>query len=185
MASALGTKRTSDRSMEKCEGCRSKRVKVSLNQASLLKHKAVRFLANIKFYLTHAQCLPTIRDWSKGEKCYPCENKDEDCGPNTRARKPSRKAARPTDRVLAPSPPPAPVPAPLPSVPDDSSLHEMSVSNDCQLSVGISSSFESKSSQTSTPKTPEQASSTRKALGRSEGSDPIVSRYVPVQCNGD
>jgi len=148
----------------------------------------VRFLANIKSCLTVPQCLPTTRDWSKGERCYPCENKDEDCGPNTRARKPRRKAApniRPTDRVLAPSPPPAPVPAPLPSVPNNSSLHEMAVSNDGQLSVGMSSSFESKSSQTSSPKTPEQASSTRKALVRSEEDDPIVSRYVPLQCNGD
>ena len=144
----------------------------------------MRFLANIKVLSDRAQCLPTTRDWSKGERCYPCENKDEECGPNTRARKRPRKAApniRPTDRVLAPSPPPAPIPAPLPSVPDDSSLPEMSVSNDCQLSVSISSSFESKSSQTSTPKLPEQASSTRKAQVRSEENDPIVSRYVPCK----
>jgi hypothetical protein len=188
MPSSLGTKRTSDRSMEKCEGCRSKRVKVSPNQASLPKAQAVHFLANIKFLSDHAQCLPTTRDWSKGERCYPCENKDEDCGPNTRARKPRRKAApniRPADRLLAPSPPPAPVPALLPSVPDHSSPHEMSVANDCQLSMGVSSSFESKSSQALTPQTPEQASSIRKALVRSEENDPIVARYVPVQCNGD
>jgi ankyrin repeat protein len=55
----------------------------------------------------------------------------------------------------------------------------MSVPNDCQPSVGISGSFESKSSQTLTPKIPEQA------LVRSKENDPIVSRYVPVQCNGD
>lgn len=49
MASALGTKRASDRSMEKCEGCRSKRVKVSPNQASLLKHELCVFW---RIYLT-------------------------------------------------------------------------------------------------------------------------------------
>ena len=61
----------------------------------------------------------------------------------------------------------------------------MSVSNDSQLSASISSPFESKSSQTLTPQTPEQASSTRKALVHSEENDPIVSRYVPIRCSGD
>jgi ankyrin repeat protein len=61
----------------------------------------------------------------------------------------------------------------------------MPVSNDSQLSASISTSFESKSSQTLIPQTPEPASSTRKAPVRSEENDPIVSRYVPIQCSGE
>jgi hypothetical protein len=52
MASALGTKRPSDRSMEKCEGCRSKRVKVSPIKQACPQAQPGRFPVDIKFYLT-------------------------------------------------------------------------------------------------------------------------------------
>jgi hypothetical protein len=41
------------------------------------------------------QCLPTGRDWSKGEKCRACERKNDKCGPNIRANRPSRPQNHP------------------------------------------------------------------------------------------
>jgi hypothetical protein len=54
------------------------------------------------------QCVPTGRDWSKGEKCNACERKKDKCGPNVRANRPSRpinhtQVAAPAEQPLSPS----------------------------------------------------------------------------------
>src|SRR3954447_4423100 len=54
------------------------------------------------------QCLPTGRDWSKSEKCNACERKNNECGPNVRANRPSRpvnhtQLAAPSKQPLSPS----------------------------------------------------------------------------------
>jgi hypothetical protein len=54
------------------------------------------------------QCLPKGRDWSKGEKCGACDRKNDECGPNVRANRPSHhptypQVTPPAEQLLGPS----------------------------------------------------------------------------------
>jgi hypothetical protein len=55
--------------------------------------------------LTVVKCLPTGRDWSKGEKCNACERKKDQCGPNVRANRPLRPINHPQVAAPAEQPP--------------------------------------------------------------------------------
>lgn len=71
--------------------------------------KSIECLSNFWApYLICYQCLPRERDWSKGQKCSACERKNDNCGPNIRANRPSRppnraQASPPAEQPLSQS----------------------------------------------------------------------------------
>lgn len=137
-----------------------------------------------KVWSDPAQCLPTSRDWTKGERCYRCETRGQACGPNRRAPKAPRKAVpsvRPTDRVLAPSPSPGSLPFAPPPALDDSPLHTIPALSNCPTHVHVPSSIMSDSSPNLLPAVPEQAAPPREALAGSQKNDTITSRYVHLK----
>lgn len=165
--------------MEKCDGCRTKRIKVSLVKRASRSPKLCPSRALAQTRSDRAQCIPTTRVWERGEKCVPCKTRGQPCGPNRRAPKSPRKAApnlRPTDRVLAPSPPPGSLAfAPPPTFEDPASCPMPAVSI-CQAHERVLSPVASDTGQMLLPTLPGQAGASREAVGGSEQNDRITSR---------
>lgn len=107
---AAGKKRAcpSEREMEKCDPCRRKRIKVSCDRGTTVPQIYGMFFIFFGIGPDGCQCLPTGRDWSKGERCNACERKNDQCGPNVRANRPLRpinhpQVAAPAEQPFSPS----------------------------------------------------------------------------------
>jgi hypothetical protein len=177
MASVVGMKRA--RSMEKCDGCRTKRIKVSFAKRASRSPNCAPPGALAQSRSDRAQCIPTTRVWERGEKCVPCETRGQPCGPNRRAPKSPRKAAsnlRPTERVLVPSPPPGSLALAPPPTLGDPASYPMPAVSDCQVRERVLSPVAPDTGQMLFPTLPGQAGASREAVGGSEQNDRITSR---------
>ena len=99
-----------DREYEKCACCRRKHLKVRYVRPGFPATTTCSAQPPLNCRrpprLTRMQCLPTNRDWSKGEKCLDCSKRNCPCGPNEKAPK-IRKTLAVGGEVqfgLAPSP---------------------------------------------------------------------------------